>query len=517
MIYPPEDVTYVRQGATAVSIGWQFNPLSDAWAYVVVTPISGPNLPPPQTIQGAETTGPALFTGLVTGATYVFQVCSYGYDVDSGSLLGPFCADPLTATVSASSGGGGPPPPPPPKPPAKPSGVVARALTYDTAFVQWNTITDPNTAKIRVQRVLSATGAVQITHDIPKPNFNNPNQYDDQGVAPALVSGQSYFYTITAFNSGGQTAATNSNTITIPVQIMTFTLSASSVIGGNSLTGTVSLNTAAPAGGAIVALQSMDSHAVVASSVTIPAGVKVSSPFPIVTSAVTAPLQVVLNASYGGATVYQPLTIDPIKLATFQVPTSVVGGKNATATVTIDAPAPPGGLTVDFSSGDTALARIQASVVIVGGQSSASGILITTSGVTAIPPLPPPVIMTATYNGQTLQAQLQVIPGMPAPIEIESLKLYPTSVISGGPTRGTVTLSAAAPAQGMVVGLGSSNTQMATVASSFTVGGGETTGTFNVSTRPIPSTPEEPGSTYYVTITASVVKTVYAELTIKQE
>jgi hypothetical protein len=93
--------------------------------------------------------------------------------------------------------------------------------------------------------------------------------------------------------------------------LSSFTLNLSSVTGGNSAQGTVTLSGVAPAGGALVSLRSSDlSVASVSPSVTIPADAR-SATFNVTTRAVSALTTVNISASYGGVTRTTPLTITP--------------------------------------------------------------------------------------------------------------------------------------------------------------------------------------------------------------
>jgi len=92
------------------------------------------------------------------------------------------------------------------------------------------------------------------------------------------------------------------------------TLNPTSVTGGNSSTGTVTLSGAAPAGGATVALSSNNTTAAtVPSSVTVAAGATAAT-FTVSTSAVAASTTVTISATYSGATRSASLTVTPASL-----------------------------------------------------------------------------------------------------------------------------------------------------------------------------------------------------------
>src|SRR5439155_816686 len=155
------------------------------------------------------------------------------------------------------------------------------------------------------------------------------------------------------------------------VSLSSLTLNPSSVTGGNSSTGTVTLSGAAPAGGATVTLSSSNTAAAaVPSSVAVPAGAT-SATFPVNTSAVAASTTVTISASYGGVSKSATLTVTPPPLPTVSSltlnPTSVIGGlQTSTGTVTLGAPAPAGGAQVMLSSSNGA-ASVPSSVTVPAG------------------------------------------------------------------------------------------------------------------------------------------------------
>ncbi|HEX5601691.1 MAG TPA: hypothetical protein VFX63_04035, partial [Pyrinomonadaceae bacterium] len=88
-------------------------------------------------------------------------------------------------------------------------------------------------------------------------------------------------------------------------------VSPSSVVGGNNSTGTVTLTSAAPSGGAVVSLSSANSSvAAVPASVTVAAGAS-SVTFGVTTSAVTTNTSVVITATYAGVSRTTTLTVTP--------------------------------------------------------------------------------------------------------------------------------------------------------------------------------------------------------------
>lgn len=191
-----------------------------------------------------------------------------------------------------------------------------------------------------------------------------------------------------------------------------------SVIGGNPATVTVTLDSAAPTGGAVVALSSDSGYATLPASVTVPAGQTsaTAQATTTLTSFQTGPLtaatQATLSATYNGATKTAALTIMPqpdsnlpaLTGLTFNV-SSLVGGRAAYGTVTLSQPAPAGGATVLLSSSDPALASIPASVHIPARATGISFVIITrrvkaSTGIT----------LSASYNGAVQNALLTTTP-----------------------------------------------------------------------------------------------------------
>ena len=270
---------------------------------------------------------------------------------------------------------------------------------------------------------------------------------------------------------------------TASVSLSTLTLNPTSVVGGSSSTGTVTLSGPAPAGGAQVALSSSNTTvARVPASVTIAAGAT-SAAFTVATSAVSASTAVTISAAYAGATRSASLTVTPAAppaptLASLALnPTSVTGGNSSTGTVTLSGPAPAGGAQVALSSSNTLVARVPSSVTITAGASSAT-FTVSTSPVVASTT----VTISGSYGGAIRSASLSVNPA-PLPIPtLTSLTLSPTSVIGGlQSSRGTVFLSAPAPAGGVQVSLSSSN-GAASVPGSVFIPAGASSASFTVNT-----------------------------------
>jgi hypothetical protein len=268
-----------------------------------------------------------------------------------------------------------------------------------------------------------------------------------------------------------------------PVSLSSLTLNPTTVTGGDSSTGTVTLSGPAPSGGAQVALSSSDtSVATVPSSVTVAAGAT-SATFTVSTSAVAASTTVTISANYAGATQSASLTVNPgapppptLTSLTLS-PASVTGGNSSTGTVTLSGPAPSGGAQVALSSSNTSVATVPSSVTVAAGATSAT-FTVATSAVSASTV----VTISASYAGGTKMASLTVNPVPPPPPTLSSLTLNPSTVVGGvQSSTGKVMLTAPAPAGGATIVL-SSSSGAANVPSSVFIPAGATSATFTVNT-----------------------------------
>jgi hypothetical protein len=290
--------------------------------------------------------------------------------------------------------------------------------------------------------------------------------------------------TITASMNGGIQSAILA--VTPPPQVTGITLNQTSVVGGSAnATGTVTLS--GPASGTssqrtVVLSSSNTTAATVPASVTVASGATAATftvTSKVVTAAMSATITATLNGSATATLAVTPHIVTQVTLS----PAMVVGGTaNATATVTLNAPAEGTSAqrTVTLSSSSTAAAGVPANITVASGSSTAT--FTVTSHLVASPTI---VTITATMNGST-NATLAV-----NPVTVARLTLNPTAVTGGsGNTTGTVTLNA--PATGnsaqRTVTLSSSNTAAATVPASVTVATGATSATFTVTSKAVTST-----------------------------
>ena len=301
--------------------------------------------------------------------------------------------------------------------------------------------------------------------------------------------------TLTAASSAVITATYNGVSLTQDMSVSvpklaSLALSPTSLIGGASSTGTVSLTVAAPTGGATVNLTSSKSTATVPTSVVIPAGAT-SATFAVSTLGVSASTTSTISAKLGTVSKTEVLTIKPQSVQSVTItPTSLVGGSQSSVvgTITLTGNAPAGGAKVTLSSSSTAAATVPASVIIPAGTTSATftinHLLVTASKT---------VTIKATYGGVTSSATLTVTPFL-----VTSLTLTPISLVGGTSVSGSVALSATAGtgASKLAVKMTSSATS-AVPPASVSIAQGASGANFTITTKAV-------AKATTVTITATV-------------
>ena len=271
----------------------------------------------------------------------------------------------------------------------------------------------------------------------------------------------------------------------------------SSVSGGHSTQGRVTLNGPAPAGGATVRIASDMPHAEVPQNVFVPAGKTDAIVSPITTIPVSGAVYGTLRAAYGPTWQQNSLGLWPILFSLALNKEAVVGGTSVTGTVTLQRAAPAGGIEVTLVSNDTSLARPPAKVVVPEGATAAS-FSIATSPVSASTPI---TINTGTANDdyRAPETWLTLLPpGSPAPApSLASVTVATPSVLAGHTTTGTVTLTGPAPSGGASVWVnGSMEGQVVTPSGGVTVPAGSTSANFTI-------TAPQTAATYWVMIQAS--------------
>jgi len=166
----------------------------------------------------------------------------------------------------------------------------------------------------------------------------------------------------------------SANLIVFAPGIVSLSINPSTVTGPDSAVGTVTITTAAPAGGLSVAL-SVDLSAIVTvpAAVTVEEGSTVAN-FDILTSSVSLDATATIIATLGSAVANATLTVrSPIVAGITFNPPRILGSGIAIGTITLDQPAPVGGTTINLVSDDPVLAFIIGSTTLVIPQGARTG------------------------------------------------------------------------------------------------------------------------------------------------
>jgi subtilase family serine protease len=255
-----------------------------------------------------------------------------------------------------------------------------------------------------------------------------------------------------------------------------FSLSPTSVEGrAATVTGTLSLLTAAPTGGTAIAITGGDSSVSYPTTVTVPAGSK-SATFSISNSAVSTSHAEALVATVGSNTKSATLTVTPTPIASLVItPGVAVGAGNFSGVLTLLHAAPSGGDVVTLSGGDSSISH-PSSVTVAAGATTA------TFSMTSL--------MVATTDLETITATLS--PSSKAAtvtltgLKVTTLSFSPTSVTGGTASTGTITLSAATGTSGVPVSLSGGDSSVGYPAT-VTVPAHATSATFKITTTGVVS------------------------------
>ena len=190
--------------------------------------------------------------------------------------------------------------------------------------------------------------------------------------------------------------------IVTPPDLATLSISPSSLLGGSSAMGTLSISSPAPVGGLAIKVVSNSLSATVPATAIIPSG-KTTGTFAIHVLAVGKVTTVTITSTLNGVSKSSVLTINPPVLKSLAVnPATVKGGLSATGTVTLGSIAPVGGFKVVLSSSSSTV-LVPASAMIPAGRTSVA-FTVKTSKVTASKT----VTVSGSANGTTVSGSVTV-------------------------------------------------------------------------------------------------------------
>jgi len=245
------------------------------------------------------------------------------------------------------------------------------------------------------------------------------------------------------------------------------------VTGGVSAIGTVRLTAPAAAGGSEVLISTSAPGVVTApQSVIVPMGA-LSTTFTLATTVPAASTSVTVTATRNTIVKQAPLLVLPTVLSSFSIsPRTSTGGATCSGAITLSGPAPEGGAVVTLTSSNRDVLELPTSLTIPAGETTAF-FQVKTAKVKTVKA----VSVRATFRGVTRPVDLTVLP--PA---LSTLKLKPARVTAGSPATGAVSIAFNAPAEGVTIGLASSNPRAATTPGSVFVPRGQTSASFKITT-----------------------------------
>jgi len=255
------------------------------------------------------------------------------------------------------------------------------------------------------------------------------------------------------------------------------------VFGGARAVGTVFLTQPAPLGGIVVNMTDNGPELAVNPNVIV-ASTYQQQNFTILTYVVAAPVVRTVTATRAGHTVMANVTILPYGVESFTIaPSGVVSGNPATGTISLLAPAGPGGLTVNLTP-NSPLLQVPATITVPEGQSQ---LMFPVNTLTTSVEVMRQVSLT--YGNQKMTRNLVILPA-----DIASLVVNPKQFKGGTSATATINLNGNAGSN-FVVNV-SVNGEEVSVPSTVTVPYSKKSANFTVNTQPVAS-----GRTKIITIT----------------
>jgi len=276
---------------------------------------------------------------------------------------------------------------------------------------------------------------------------------------------------VTAY-SGPFTKTANLQVLPAPIQSLSF--SPSTVLGGKSTTGTITLNGYA-AQYEVFAVTCSNPAVILPKQVTSYGG-NSTVVFGVNTVAVNESTVATIIVSANNSSQSATITILPASISQLTVdPTTIRGGAGGKCTVTLNGKAGPLGTVVSVASSNASL-LVPSHVTVPAGLTEAS-FAIRTEAVSS----KTSVVITGRQGGLSRAANCTLIPS-----QLVSVLLNPDSVVGGNSSVGTVTLNGPAGPGGATVHL-TSSVKSATLPATLVVPAGKTSATFTVKTIEVAS------------------------------
>lgn len=260
--------------------------------------------------------------------------------------------------------------------------------------------------------------------------------------------------------------------------ITQFVFTPSVFIGGTTLTARIALNSQAGPGGETITFTNPRPDVVkLPPSVVVPAGASFIE-FSVATNPVSDGANITVTAHRGLSSRNTVITVHPFTIRSLSIaPQVVVGGQNATGTLSFPLPVPDSGVTITLTSERPGIVSVPATVNVPAGVTSYNFTVTTVPTHTT-----ESVRVTASFGSSSQSAFITV-----QTPSLFSFVVNPRTVQGGNNTLGTVTLNGPAPAGGAVVTLQSLNPAVVQVPASITVPAGATSAQFTITTSPVQS------------------------------
>jgi hypothetical protein len=366
--------------------------------------------------------------------------------------------------------------------------VSLTAAVQHSVMLNWTASISPNLMNYKLYRGTTSGGPYGVVTTL-----GLVTSYMDSNIQ----TGQTYYYVTTVVdNTNAESGYSNEASalvpglvsqsatvsltapVTAPVSLSSLVCSPTSVSSGTATTCSVTLNQAAPNGGAVVGLASNNNLLPVpAPSVTVPANAT-STTFTATAGNMTANQNATLTASLNGAS--QMATINlvapqpPIVSSLVCNPTSLSSGAVTTCSVTLSKVAPNGGAVVGLASNNNLL-PVPAPSVTVPANATSTTFTATAGNITSNQS----ATLTASLGGASRTATINLVASQPLPgIVPVSLACNPTLIAPGTSTVCFLKLSQVAPPGGIAAALATNNAVL-TLPPSVTVVAGSSSASFS--------------------------------------
>jgi hypothetical protein len=315
-----------------------------------------------------------------------------------------------------------------------------------------------------------------LTASVPASVFVPGGQTSASFVVTTFPSSLSTVQLSAAMDGAFQFSAITVNPPAPAPALSAVTVNPASVVGGASSTGTVTLSAPAPTGGAVVSLSDNSSASTVPASVTVPAG---ASSVNLTATSVT------ITGSFGGASRTTTLAVNSGAPPAPSAPSLISPANQAVVSQPVS---------FDWSDVPDAaryIIQIDNSSSFTNPLTFSQSVNMSTATVSGLPAQQlfwrVRGVDSAGTNGPFSITRRFTVQSAPSAPSLSSVTINPATLVGGGSAAGTLTLTAAAGAGGLVVNLSSSNATVASVLPSVTVPLGATTAPFTVTTSAVTS------------------------------